>query len=183
MTCSTQPHTHISSREASFFSSNPFAKWAYTYLRILLNTGTLTSGSNPPVLWNEPLCSPSSSLSLMGSTTHRVRGAGNWLREGRDIVEQGGDTGQERWRHWDLTFTVVTSERPCGQTKMTCSLQWLRVINFYLSVHPLWWPFRHPVWVYEGRPRGTCLLAKIIWILFGILDLCILGNITRSAYL
>lgn len=112
MTYSTQPHTHMSSRETSFFSPNTFAKWAYTYLRILLNTGTLASVSNSPVLWNKPLCSPYSSLSLMGSMSHRVRGTGNWLREGREIVKQGGDTGQERWQHWDLTVH-------CGDLRTT----------------------------------------------------------------
>lgn len=182
MTYSTQPHTHMSSRETSFFSPNTFAKWAYTYLRILLNTGTLASVSNSPVLWSKPLCSPYSSLSLMGSMSHRVRGTGNWLREGREIVKQGGDTGQERWQHWDLTVH-------CGDLRTTLwskkddVLLAVAVINFCLAVRPLWWPFQHPVWVYEGWSRAVCLPARIVWILSAILDLCILGNIIKSAYL
>ena len=98
-----------------------------------------------------------------------------WSREGtQDRKDDNTETSQ---------FTVVTLEQPCDQKKMTCSLQWLWVINFYLAVCPLWWPFQHPVWVCEGWPRGACLPAKIVWILSGILDVCILGNISRSAYL
>lgn len=179
----TATHTHTSSRETSFFSSNTFAKWAHTYLRILLNTGTLTSVSNSPVLWNNPSALLTAAchwwVACLTGWGEQVTGWGKegrlWSREGtQDRKDDNTETSQ---------FTVVTLKQPCDQKKMTCSLQWLWVINFYLAVCPLWWPFQHPVWVCEGWPRGACLPAKIVWILSGILDLCILGNISRSAYL
>lgn len=180
MTYSTQPHTHMSSRETSFFSPNTFAKWAYTYLRILLNTGILASVSNSPVLWNKPLCSPYSSLSLMGSMSHRVRGTG-WRREGR-LWSREGTQDRKDDNTETSQFTVVTSEQPCDQKKDDMLLA-VAVINFCLAVRLLWWPFQHPVWVYEGWSRAVCLPAKTVWILSAILDLCILGNIIKSAYL
>lgn len=151
-----QRHTHTNSQKALFSVPIHFPHEPRHSLRILLNTELLTSVNNWPMiaLCNKTLCSPYTSLELMGSMFYVVRGRDNRGEEGRwwsrgkghrkgkltALISCSSMCGlttslwskQRRCIPWSGCNWASGSELPVG-----CIPSWMTLSKIYLSLWAL----------------------------------------------